>query len=571
MTFAVELCPDVLQSALKAQRIIYLDKIKSSESVLAFKAKWQDKELIFDNRKFIQQMSEDEKRSGKLTEVVNASSDAGYTIDTEYKDFKSMRFKLRDLKSQKFVYVDVENAILKDLNDLVFEEKKLGDAVINLHQNIFYEELQKKIVLTGKGNSLEKILEEIYAETNERFLLQLKEAKLTELWGAYSGQISNPKQWFLSGIGHNPIEANMAARGARSHLASGPEGKLLNFSDHLPKLYEDLKVIEDSQKALATSSILLKEGLLTSIGKERGALKYILSDEVIEVLRKNKRGSFVNEAEYQQMIRGRLKELYNGVEIGDSEINLMTKYFENCDAINPPLFIRDRHKIELALAEHGIVSLDFSGMGVENIKAIMSAMSMVDLSSSSKVEAVNVAFAKTWQGVEAVTEKFNDQKKWYSNIINNMEKGDGKNPVHFSGDDGIFLPFKKWTDEKKRELVSIMSKQGSSKFRVVFVESSFSDGGVIPEHLRSQLVVKSENFEKDIRKAVVGMGPDKISKEQAKKIMVSLDYLPSKDGSGTFNLLIGGEADEEMVKKIEKAAEKYLPSGHKKGTVVLIE
>jgi len=549
---------DCVLVALKAEREVFEHQIKNSAKAQEFKDAWQGRSLDLDNREFMRKMESGQTVGVDMVEM------GGPIADAEYGDYKSLRFRVIEKKDgvERLVYVDIENAVLKDLNDKLFKDKKFGDAVNNMYYDAFYNELKQQLASNGKEYDLNQLLKATYQQANQKLLNTLESTGLLQLALGMEGQLGKPAQWFLGGIGSDAIKANMGARGARQHLKDTNDGLILDFADHLPQMHQDILAIKKVHESLQNNRELLRTGIMTFV--EDG--KYILDYDVVEILRKNKRGSFPSTAEYRAAIRAKIKSIYAGAELADDKvIDAMTDYFEKCDAINPPLFIRDRIRIDLEKAQHGIVSIDFSGMGVENIQAIMKGMLETEANVSPNV-VVDRSLGAIWREVQKVTDNFNLQKRELNQSLQNFgaTTSEGANPVRFSGDDGIFLPDRKWSSEEKKKLISIMSKKNPSKYRLVFVDTNYVDGSVIPAKVRSELIVKSENLEKELRKAVVGLGVDKISKEQAKELMICIDYIPIKEGKGTFHINLGGKVDNAIEEKIKKvlANDGLIPAGH---------
>ena len=108
-----------------------------------------------------------------------------------------------------------------------------------------------------------------------------------------------------------------------------------------------------------------------------------------------------------------------------------------------------------------------------------------------------------------------------------------------------------------------------SKYRVTFVRSEYASGKLIPVAERSKRIVRAESLEKTIREAVTGIR--KVESSEAKKLIVAIDYVPSKKG-GKFNILLGGRkptaAEKELV---SEALKKSLNSGQNEVVGELID
>ena len=79
----------------------------------------------------------------------------------------------------------------------------------------------------------------------------------------------------------------------------------------------------------------------------------------------------------------------------------------------------------------------------------------------------------------------------------------------------MYIPDSKWTRAEKQKLVNELGAQDPSKYRVTFVETSYKNGKPIPAELRSEYIVRAKKVEKNIRKAITGIGDGQITPERA--------------------------------------------------------
>jgi hypothetical protein len=207
--------------------------------------------------------------------------------------------------------------------------------------------------------------------------------------------------------------------------------------------------------------------------------------------------------------------------------------------------------IDLKTAQKGIISIDFAGIGVDNIYEQMKALTEVSPKAAADIK-LKASFSKMQEGVNKVTEQMEAAKESFRSAVAKIDESEKKGPL-FSGDDGIFMPANRsWNGEDKAALVKHLSTSSDpSKFRVTFVSSHYSNGKAIPAEERSKHIVRAETLEKDIRSKITGS--NKISEADAKKFITAIDYQPSTNG-GTFNLILGGKAlSPDRIKSIEEA------------------
>lgn len=479
-------------------------------------------------------------------------------LEFENRNFMSQVNKLP--QGKKAVYFDTENSVLKQLNDEIFETKDLSDAAGNLFNRIIFDKININPVLTGKLNGKYRdfksmrfrflldegedsadvinALNKIYGESTTEFTKQLKATGLAPLWSARTGQSGDPGKWFLAGVGDSPLEANMGARQARGLLESGGASKLVKYSDRVDTLATDIKIIEKIRSSLEGISKLRNFNIMLDVGKGN----IVLSKNAIAILRKTKRGDFTTLEKYRASLKKQFQKIF-GTKVDDLSLDGMTKYFEGVDSLSPPLFIRSRAGIDLGQGNKGLVSVDFTGVGVDNAYEAMTALSKTSGASGGNANYVKNALRAIDAHVDNVTTSMNQAKIAFNKSTQSVS---GKNrPAVFSGDDGMYFPDKAWTMGEKQDLVNRLAAKDPTKYRVTFVETNYKDGRVIPNALRSEYIVKAEKVEKNIRKAVTGVGEGQISPERAKKMMIAIEFKPGGSASSDWDILIGGSVTKQ--------------------------
>ena len=521
--------------------------VRSSEKVKNFVSQWKSQNIVSDNRAFMSSMN---------------SPTTG---------------------SSKRMYFDVENSVLKGLNDHVLEDKGLGDAVNNLFNQSLIKRMKEDPLLSTKfsgqysdfkslrmsfdysdpkdAKKISNALSEAYEKANLDFLKELEAAKMDGLWQGFEGQLGTPETWFLAGVGDNALEANMASRAQRELANTSGKSSLARYEDKVEQLFVKMDGIDHLQRSLASNKVLKEKEVLTKIGDN-----YVLSKEMITILRKNKRSDYSDEFHYLKDIQIKSKSLF-GVDLSRSEVDTMTKYFEDIDSMSPPLFVRDRKMIPLEQAEQGLVSVDFAGIGVDNAQAAMVGVNKSSLLITKKGEAVSETLQNVWKEVDNVTDEMHMAQRSYNTAVKEIE------PNHsgalFSGDDGMFFPSKSWGNSDKVKLVNELSKKDASKYRVTFVPTKYADGSLISTSNRSEYVVKAEKVEKALRSKVTGVGSDKINFHRAKDMIFAIDYIPTKDGQGVFNLIVKGkELTESELSILRKSFKENLDEGSVAGEVI---
>ncbi|MBK26879.1 MAG: hypothetical protein CME70_22950 [Halobacteriovorax sp.] len=536
-----EVVAEATRKKLPVDSAEYRSQIRSKPSVERFKSKYAKSQLEFENRRFI--------------------SEIGKTPP-----------------GKKSVYFDVENSVLKDLNDNIFESKDLGDAAGNLFNSILYGKIKSdpKLAtrLDGKyrdfksmrfrflldegedATALNNALKKAYGEAAAEFEVKLSATGLKELWATRSGQTGNPRKWFLAGTGSNPLEANMAARQARGMLEEmGTSNRLVEYASRVDSLSKDIKDLEKIRTLLSRMPELKKAGVLVDSGNG----KFILSKDMIGILRKTKRGDFSSLKDYRKAIRKQARGLF-GVKLDKVAIDGMTKYFEGVDALSPPLFIRSRNGIDLSSANSGLVSVDFTGVGVDNAFEAMNGLLKATTEGAGNKKLVEGALKSIDDHVENVTESMNRSKRAFNDGTQHVSGAE--KPAVFSGDDGMYFPDKPWTRSEKQKLVDKLGGEDPSKYRVTFVETKYKNGKPIPADLRSEYIVKAEKVEKAIRKAVTGLGEGQISPERAREMMIAIEYKPAQAGKSDWDILFGGKINHHEQTILRRSLEAIIEADH---------
>lgn len=494
------------------------------------------------------------------------------------RDFMSAMEKDAKKPSDRTIYFDVENSVQKKLNDQIFGEKTMVDAVNSSFMKKFYENVQSnpqlKSRISGeykdyksfrlrlslkdgdKREEVEALLNGAYKKAVDDFSAEYKAYNLENMSKVRTDEVAHPERWFLAGTGEDALEANMAARGARS--LTGEQAKktsILNYKEHVETMSKDVREVESLRLSLASNKELNAAKILDTL--ENGTK--IPSKDMINILRKYKPSDFANDEAYIAAVKAKVKNIF-GKDVSDDSLKSLINYQKKVDAISPPLFTRERVEINLEEAKEGIVSVDFTGIGVDNLYQQMSGLSKVNYGQSNNTKMLKEAFNKLQGHVDEVTEDMNKAKRYFTESVQHVE-GTKAKPL-FSGDDGIYMPeTKAWTGDNKTQLVSKLSQSADpSKYRVTFVKSKYPDGSVIPDAERSKLIVRAESLEKKLREEMVGIG--KFSSNESKKLMTAIDFTPNKKG-GKFEVIIGGKdlndsekkLIEDIVKKVIKSEE----------------
>jgi len=497
-------------------------------------------------------------------------------VDSNRKFMQAMESDKSSLRNPRPIYFDVENSIQKKMNDQIFGEKTMVDAVNNAFLKRFKANLKdepelrsfltheykdyKSLRMRFQPHSekdiqfIGKKLDEIYKKSVDDFSSEIKDLKIPELYATRTDDAAHPERWFLSGRGETALQANMAAREARS--ADPLVSRAISFSERAVPLVKKIEFIESKRLSIEKAADLLQVDLLMKL--DNG--KKIPSKEMISLFRKYKVSDFKSEEAYLKAMKEKIKKL-KGVDVSDSSLKLLGDYQKEIDSLSPPLFSRERVQIDLAKAHEGIVSVDFTGVGVDNLFMQMKALASMPKVNVKDVSQLNNAFELIQKHVDLVTEEMNKAKRTFSNTVEKMKPQSSK-PL-FSGDDGIFMPDSAWNPSEKNVFLKSLSSinpDNNSKYRITFVPTKFSNGSTIPHNLRSSLIVRAETAEKGLRDQLVGVG--KLSLDKSKKLITAVDYSPNSSGGGEFRVIASGvKLTKEEKAILEKAVKDQFSQG----------
>lgn len=491
---------------------------------------------------------------------------------------KSPELKLSEGANRKFmdlmekekpgdaIYFDVENSLQKKMNDQVFQDKGVVDALNNNYLRRVkdlvdgdpflksrlsaeykdYKGLRLRFVPKDEAEKtlLHNKLKELYGKANSDFADEVRKSDLSKLYATRSDEAQDPTLWFLGGTGEDALKANMAARYARQKRKLG-DGGFISYAEEAKSIARDMRSIENVRTNLAKKSQLLNRGVLTKTAEGQ----VILSKDTIGILRKSRPGDFKTPEDYFSLLEKKFEKMY-GFKPTKAELSEMSDYFNKVDALSPPLFQRERVLIDLDRAQEGMVSVDFTGVGVDNAFEQMRGLAMNNFKEADALKFTSSAFKKMDDQVGTVTDEMNASKRYFSSKVKEIRPGD-RAPL-FSGDDGMFMPeVSSFSMQEKKLLVEKLSAHNDpSKFRLTFVRSTDENGIKILTKERSERVVRAEKLEKDIRDDIVSHTG--ISSAEAKKMMIAIDYSPRTKG-GDFRLIVSPKPTPEVLQLIHRS------------------
>jgi len=402
----------------------------------------------------------------------------------------------------KKMFFDIENMVLKELNDKAFKNKRLGSVVTNLHKTALMQAIDRNAKLRGHIHayysdfkSIRLIIDddpELISELNKifvdvqtqfssllqhpEFLKLLDNPELREF-------VKTPSSWFRGGVGRSADEAGVASRNARK--MDGATYNLLNYSnDDLQKVLSGtLANIRLSAEAFQDSKYKawVDRGVLTVTQKGK-----VPSVDLVSIIRKQS----LPHRDLGEIKRGIIESVKKqmGVTMSDQEVDRIYQLYQEADRFSPGIFVSERVTLHLEEATHGYIVGDFMDLGSRNTSTLMK-----ELANSSTVDD---AVARARQSEVQVTTILNQQKEELIQL--QKSKGDEFLEIRFTGDDSVMmknpLSQKSVSENDLRDYV----KKSPSSIRATAVSPKTADGKTFDFHNFDSVTVKAEEFQKEL-------------------------------------------------------------------------
>jgi hypothetical protein len=374
------------------------------------------------------------------------------------------------------IHFIIENAWMKKLNDKVFKNKDLVTALTNYHKTLFREELNRRApklklhpyqdfkstrpTLSGRVSGSATAVTEAFVQANARFYASKRLRAII--------RAEDMKEiGFRLGAGYSESEAALAGRDARDNSGNS------NFS-----LFWDPRVSARLEAKLSTfknlHQLLIDQLSRTALlVSERGQLGLHL--DIFASSRKAKKSDFL----------ATLRQLFPNEKLDQGVADLILKYTQIADEFSPSVLVAKRELLSIHEAPFGAISIDFIGLGAENLRATAQALIQAeDLATAVRLtrtyeREVTAAFEKRKDLVRAA---FAD---YFSGQVN----------VRFSGDDGVIIPGRAIEFREQLYLVQKLSLiMPRPYFRMAVIDA---EGAAYVDS--SQLITHGESVEKNMR------------------------------------------------------------------------
>jgi len=538
------------------------------------------------SRQSVDSVYEDFKATKELADLRNYrasypdSFDNISSLKSKYSEFSlttprvNSRWIDNARNSNSSLYLDIENAALKRLNDTL-GDKELVTSLTNLHKDVLYKNINELVKKYPQINfdiysdfkSLRfafspknipkdieakflKDLDKTYKEANFEFA---KMVKNLDGLGA-----EKPAMWFEAGISNTADAAGQAAKRARRITRDGPQ--IVSFNSVRSMMDDDIIAINKFNDGLS-SGVLSNTDLVQNLPSG----KKILSLNAIETIRKSigkykqdmvdeisKKSNGLSHSAVKDSLDA--KEVQDqfakkfGVELDTSESIRLVRHVNQLDGLTPGLWQESRVIASLDRATFGGFSGDVTGMGARNIQQVA-----VDIAESTSQSADDI-LAATRRGEQRVTETFNEIKDNFTNTVKEaLDKRSIPYSSKCSGDDCVVIPKVALSKKDELEIIEAFRKQDNpSQYRLSFIPPG------IDESKRTMMATHGELVEKEFRKEVVGVGVGKISQQKLSNITLGTRMPSSSDGSIDLYVGLGREV------RLSESELQILREAHKK-------
>lgn len=470
----------------------------------------------------------------------------------------------RGLGRKDDLWVDIENAVLKDLNDKVVLDKERVTNYDNFFKHLLWTKLSRDPVLSkdaylgpqlrvryqdfkAAGRLLirntpenQQSMKAALAEVNEKFADYLGKLPEAAEWEKRAKGVltRDRRNWHQGGMGHTPDQAGLASRCARTMLGAGGVGVLRGFEECEAMLEAAAKNVGRYQ-AWTEKRFAAVPAMLTQ--SEPG--RKVLSAEAIEAIKKAKPFG-EGEGAALEGVRRDLSARF-GTPVSTREAAALRNMVDTADRFSPGLLQAVREEIDMGQQAVGVLSADFKGQNARNLEETLKAISRTrNEPMAARVRAVR-------EGEETATATLEQKKERFGRAVEKVFPGLRS---QFSGDDGMAFLGRPVTAKEREAFTRAWVAEGGSPgdLRLTYEEFRYVDTGrEIPAQLRSPLVGSAETVEKNLRADLLAV----LGRERLNSLQIFVTMKAREQGKNIVDLqLIGAgglsPAEVERVKTL---------------------
>ncbi|MES2801449.1 MAG: hypothetical protein V4654_03070 [Bdellovibrionota bacterium] len=413
----------------------------------------------------------------------------------------------------KSLFLIIENSVIKNLNDTSLD-KDFITALTNKNIELNLNKILKKyndVALpasdfktlgfrfdpkppaTQLPEGFKKDAMQILSEVNSEFADFVRANGFDKILG-------DPSNWFRSGFGRTADWAEVSARQARNQA----DNHTYDFDD--PAVQEALK--KDLYRIESLRSQIASDPTMKSL-VDKSSGPATLKTEVFEIVRKT------NSAE-ELIVKVRK---LNGVDLSPSQAQRVIDYSKDVNTFSLSPRNPARENASITEAEFGGMTIDFKGLGAENLSETAKAL------ARSKTPAQAAQEARLAE--RAVTARLNVHKLTMRKTIQDIADKNGyKIEIRVSGDDMVVIPKEKEFTPQIQQQISEALVRNAPPVRVSTIPAG------VAKAERGKLAAIGEDFEKDLRVKLSG----KIPRERLDQILFSVDMRVTPTGGKTAQL-----------------------------------
>lgn len=425
---------------------------------------------------------------------------------TEAQNSEWMRLGSKVESDGRTTFLDVQNSSIKRLNDAT-DDKVLVSALTNKNLEIVSQRVsgvlkkfpgveaipysdfkgiryafRSKPPATSLPKGFDEELRAALEAGNQEFAAFVRQAKVV-------GNSEDPARWFSYGYGQTGDQANMAARYGREQTG---QNLLQNFSD---------PGVHSAMNASLQGTERLRSGLAGELGGTKlwdsEAGRSSLRTDVFELSRK---------ATSAEDLQAQIQRT-TGVAVTRDQARRILDYSRSVDEFSPGISVAQRQDASLTSAAHGGISIDFKGIGGQNLKETAEAL--------AGAKSLPDAVVRARLGESPVTEALRRREAEVRAAIREVaNKNNIAIDIRMSGDDMVVIPNREMTGAERQQIAqAIANTTNPSSIRMSSVPAG------IPASRRSELAAAGESIEKQLRQNLQGQIP----KEKLERILFSVE------------------------------------------------
>ena len=417
--------------------------------------------------------------------------------------------KLKNNSFKNEYFWNVENTILKTLNDKVYLDKTITHSQTLFFQQRILEKIFQEQELSKRLGSryfdyktlrlgfalddqfdtkaLEIELLKIYNQVNAEFAEYMQAKNLLSALETTPERIKSIDTWFLSGLGNSPDEAVLSARLARLKLSSNHE-RIFNFSEE-ERLFSSM-LSNAQEKWLEIKKVFTndpKKFLWSEIPNpnlpDGNSNIEVFSRDLLDLIRKTN----FKSAEGPIAFKRKLK-IMTGQSYSDENILLLVTYVEVLDTFSAAVVQEVTKKIDWQDNVSGFMSVDFAKKGAEGLQWINAIIQ----NKTDVAEVLTLSRESFWK----VDQTLKDGRDYFVNSL----MGENIPQYYHSGDDLVlFLTSKLKNIDRKNLTRNIANHSDAENFRVVFCPFNQNEMNQVSKRKSDDILNMGETFLKTYR------------------------------------------------------------------------